>query len=250
MRIYSNGKSIQVLGKQGIRGMAGPDGSPIGTVIDYMGKSAPDDYLICNGETYQISDWPDLADFFETQYGRKNEFGGDGALTFGVPTLSGERGILKCIKAKTSEPYEDIYSEEETVVGRWINGKPIYRRAFIFSSVRGEVPGIDITPDIDVVISLYGSLKDGSGYLPFTFYHADVYTSLHIEDNKLLCHIIKGNNTLLNKPALAILEYTKTTDEATIKIPVTALFPLETLKEMAETPNLNFDIATTATDII
>ena len=64
--------------------------TPIGTIISYMGTTAPRDYLSCNGATYNISDYTDLANFFETQFGSKNYFGGDGVDTFAVPDLRGE----------------------------------------------------------------------------------------------------------------------------------------------------------------
>ena len=40
MRIYVNGTMVEVTGKQG---PAGPDGSPIGTVISFMGSAAPEE---------------------------------------------------------------------------------------------------------------------------------------------------------------------------------------------------------------
>lgn len=83
MRIYSNGEMLQVPP----RGPAGPDGNPIGTIISYMGLTAPKDYLICDGATYLITDYPDLAAFFQAQFGIKNYFGGDGTTTFAVPDM-------------------------------------------------------------------------------------------------------------------------------------------------------------------
>lgn len=64
--------------------------APIGTIISYMGTTAPQDYLACDGSTKNIADYPQLADFFEAQFGSKNYFGGDGVTTFAVPDLQGE----------------------------------------------------------------------------------------------------------------------------------------------------------------
>lgn len=64
--------------------------TPIGTIISYMGKTAPEDYLVCDGTIYNISDYGDLADFINTQFGSYNFFGGDGTTTFAVPDLRGE----------------------------------------------------------------------------------------------------------------------------------------------------------------
>lgn len=71
----------------GPRGPAGPDGNPIGTIISYMGLTAPEDYLICDGSSYNIADYPSLAKFFKEQFGTENHFGGDGETTFAVPDM-------------------------------------------------------------------------------------------------------------------------------------------------------------------
>lgn len=82
MNAYYKGEPIL-----GLRGPAGPDGNPIGTVISFLGTSAPEDYLVCDGTAYDISDHPELADFFRQQFGTVNHFGGDGETTFAVPDM-------------------------------------------------------------------------------------------------------------------------------------------------------------------
>ena len=64
--------------------------TPIGTIIAVMGTSAPNNYLICDGSVYNIVDYPELANYFQTQFGSKNYFGGDNNITFAVPDLRGE----------------------------------------------------------------------------------------------------------------------------------------------------------------
>lgn len=71
----------------GPRGPAGPDGNPIGTIISFMGTSAPDGYLVCDGAVHNISDYPALAALFAAQFGAANHFGGDGTSTFAVPDM-------------------------------------------------------------------------------------------------------------------------------------------------------------------
>lgn len=83
MKIFSAGKTIEIPP----RGPAGPDGNPIGTVISYMGVSAPKDYLICDGAIYSVSEYSELAEFFQKQFGSTNYFGGDGTSTFSVPDM-------------------------------------------------------------------------------------------------------------------------------------------------------------------
>lgn len=71
----------------GPRGEKGPDGNPVGTVISFMGVRAPKDYLACDGSVYNISDYSELADFFNDQFGSRNYFGGNGTTTFAVPDM-------------------------------------------------------------------------------------------------------------------------------------------------------------------
>lgn len=65
------------------------DSSPVGTIISWLGHSAPDDYLPCDGTTYNIAEYKTLADFIETEFGATNYFGGDGTTTFAVPDMTG-----------------------------------------------------------------------------------------------------------------------------------------------------------------
>lgn len=123
----------------GPRGPAGPDGNPTGTVISFLGTSAPEDYLTCDGTAYNISDYPELADFFRQQFGAANHFGGDGTATFAVPDMQQTGSeVLYCIKAAESVPAENVYSAEETRIGTWIDGKPLYRKVFSGTSGGGS----------------------------------------------------------------------------------------------------------------
>ncbi len=64
--------------------------TPIGEIISYMGNTAPDNYLICDGSEYNISEYQELANHFTKEFGSANYFGGDGETTFSVPDLRGE----------------------------------------------------------------------------------------------------------------------------------------------------------------
>ena len=64
--------------------------TPVGTVISVMGTSAPANYLECNGDVYNIVQYPVLAKYFKDQFGAENYFGGNGTTTFAVPDLRGE----------------------------------------------------------------------------------------------------------------------------------------------------------------
>lgn len=68
----------------------GTQDTPVGTIINVMGKTAPKHYLICDGTEYQIKDYPYLAEYFKKEFGSVNKFGGDGTTTFRTPDLRGE----------------------------------------------------------------------------------------------------------------------------------------------------------------
>lgn len=64
--------------------------TPVGSILPYMGNTAPINYLICDGEEYNITDYKKLADFIKENFGSYNYFGGNGTTTFAVPDLRGE----------------------------------------------------------------------------------------------------------------------------------------------------------------
>lgn len=222
MNYVSNGVKVQIRGNQGIRGMAGPDGNPIGTIINCLGKSAPDDYLICNGEEYDVAEYPKLAEYFEEQFGSKYHFGGSDDKFF-VPNIldSGSGDVLKCIKATEAEPYEDIYSLEETVVGQWIDGKPVYRIAInancSISSAEKVIYKID---NPESIISVYG-YGEGSNNRYLSCCGASIETTVDQNGDVRIQIVSAGSVTRFVKNSWIIVEYTKTTDPPTISIPQT-----------------------------
>lgn len=68
----------------------GIEDCPVGHILSQMGKTAPKHYLICNGATYNIVEYPHLSQYIKDQFGTFNFFGGDGTTTFAVPDLRGE----------------------------------------------------------------------------------------------------------------------------------------------------------------
>lgn len=289
----------------GPRGPAGPDGNPIGTVISYMGTTAPEDYLVCDGAEYSIQQYPELAKFFETQFGTTNHFGGDGTTTFAVPDLRnmflrgfhgdseeqlsaeigekqnptqhvsfyvmnndgymyvsrsssplsstifrdpdkiasyGDKGwtgyspisqsneyfssgslftsrpintaVLYCIKAATSVPAENVYSTEEQVIGRWIDGKPLYRQVFPFATTSSEWTSISVPENIDPV--------SASGYIVRNddplISKIQIPTGLNSSDYAIVQYgvgrlsVNLTSSFLKNSSGILVCEYTKTTD--------------------------------------
>lgn len=288
-----------------IRGPAGPDGNPIGTVISYLGFTAPKDYLICDGAEYNISEYPDLAKHFQKQFGVKNYHGGDGETTFAVPDmrnlflrgyhgdaeeqLSTEVGekqeatevnniyggisgiasigarsnrlarnidkttlysngkydfisfpsdnysnspnptsmftsrpvnmaVLYCIKAVESVPAENVYSTEETRIGTWIDGKPLYRRV-ITGLVESNLQFISMnTSEIEVKF-INGTLAKSYSVIPINFPNELTYRTYSYVDYLNSRVVISCPDAYVGTTYNIVLEYTKIIDESMLSVP-------------------------------
>lgn len=303
--------------------------TPIGTIIAVMGNEAPENYLVCDGTIYNITDYQELANYFETQFGTKNHFGGDGITTFGIPDLRGEflRGtgtnshenngnganvgvhqdgtkhlyndnatnssghyigsyypadddnwfnpqnidlrlnntiirayfketghhksggynyytsrptntsVLYCIATKNiyldttntnTEPsviettteiqlssLENYYNTEERIIGKWINGKPIYQKTFKFNNSSSTEISIDcrslnIERPIDIEVN---TINDSTGDMAGVFYFmsSSDYINAYVNNNKYLVIRNGGGHPRTSKGYIT-LKYTKTTD--------------------------------------
>lgn len=85
--IVSGSDSISIIYHRKTLSGEGSIGNPVGTIISYMGLTAPTGYLICDGTVYDIDDHPDLANHIEAQFGDVKYFGGNGTTTFAVPDM-------------------------------------------------------------------------------------------------------------------------------------------------------------------
>lgn len=61
----------------------------LGEVIAFMGTNPPTNFLACDGSIYANVDYPELAAFFNSQYGDSAHFGGASGTSFAVPDLRG-----------------------------------------------------------------------------------------------------------------------------------------------------------------
>ena len=307
-----------------INNSQGLEDTPVGHIMSHMGNAVPSHYLICDGNTYNIADYPYLAEHFKTEFGSYNYFGGNGTTTFAVPDLRGEflRGtgtatrntgsgantgihqdgteipyfwslgtndggnllvgagngvnsvtiknldknnigngnkyirsniivndtieftqtytsrptntsVLYCIKYEptyymtvgeyTVQGFED-YSEEEKIIGRWIDGRPIYRSIIITNLPSTTTDGADSYVDypfdanIKLVTNIKATYTDNNVNCWTDSYNQGtanihLYCSLYYN---LLGKFIRINNSTVNwNNALAyiVIEYTKYTDE-------------------------------------
>lgn len=116
-------------------------GAPTGTVIFFAGLTAPFGYLACDGTVYNIADYVGLAAFFETNYGAKNYWGGNGNTTFAVPDWRGEffRGAGTQSRSGQGSGTAVGVHQDGTFIP-WINVDNNYKNIFVWSNSGNNRP--------------------------------------------------------------------------------------------------------------
>lgn len=123
--------------------------------------------------------------------------------------------------ATSYTPYKDfsgeIYSTEEIVVGKWIDGKPLYRKVLIFPNGTGStVPvyynlssdfGINNVSEIFMVHPSFYMLDDLR--VPFNYHDGTKY-EIQVSGSTLVVSV--GYSQIASSRMVITLEYTKTTD--------------------------------------
>lgn len=126
----------------------------------------------------------------------------------------------------SSDKYNDVYSTQETRIGTWIDGKPIYRKTYLSTTPQtNDYNYMDISDiSIDMLVNLYGTLVVGNKtFVPANT--ADVtgwHFYVNLDSNRIQCTIRMptGASWGYGKIFYVNLEYTKTTDQATISLPI------------------------------
>lgn len=112
---------------------------------------------------------------------------------------------------------QDIYSTEEQVVGRWIDGKPLYRKSAQFITPSTAICRVDsaISEDIEEVISYFG-IVSAKNETKYTFPSPYIVLE-HTSTAGWFLNVLDADQR--NSPITLTMEYTKTTDQATIGLP-------------------------------
>ena len=112
----------------------------------------------------------------------------------------------------------DVYSVEETVVGQWIDGKPIYRATLVGVAPSSETILTD-TGIYDEIIEQKGWLVSGTraGVTLPQALNSTYRLEILLNDTGNLRLISCSNYS--GRVYHYVIEYTKTTDAATIEIP-------------------------------
>ena len=128
--------------------------------------------------------------------------------------------MLSCIKARKSAAAENVYSLEERIVGRWIDGRPVYKRTvidndFVLSS--GGKTVVATVPNIGELISALGHIWFSNA--KYDMFVPGTYASVGVDNPGSV--FIRSNSIVAmagSKMSLTIF-YTKTTDQPTIPLP-------------------------------
>lgn len=108
-----------------------------------------------------------------------------------------------------------VYSTQETVIGTWIDGKPIYRKVFPFTitlSYSDWRPAIDLTGlNIDYLITYNGSI-DLNNYGIRAVDNGELITKYDSGTKQFSIYSAATSFGNLNASGVVLFEYTKTTD--------------------------------------
>lgn len=104
------------------------------------------------------------------------------------------------------------YSTKEQAVGTWIDGKPLYERSYLLTTVSGTMGTL---PSGIEVINVFGGLKFAAGqaWQPLTtFYDSSNYFTVYINSSGEIKY--SGAASYLNKTCYLVVQYTKNSDSA------------------------------------
>lgn len=135
--------------------------------------------------------------------------------------------FLGCPAYVTQEGDAEYYSTDEKVIGRWIDGKPLYQKTWQISS-----PNNDWTPtrmsdwdifDVAFVISTFG-IRANNSFISIPYYESAnnfatvpmIYRSPGSADTYVYFKI--GSNNFNVATLIITIQYTKSTDSATTTI--------------------------------
>lgn len=124
----------------------------------------------------------------------------------------------------------EIYSIEETRIGTWIDGKPLYRKVYL-ATVPSDVYGADVIPSSNMPSNMdfswvTGIVQNGVGtyFVPYVWSYNDSnqgdqnnYAVIYVHGVRK-CITMRAVGIPVGKPVYCILYYTKTTDQTTVQV--------------------------------
>lgn len=148
-------------------------------------------------------------------------------LTFTAKTIPAEDISVYVILENVTggkDTASNVYSTEETVVGTWIDGKPIYRRVFVGVMDSDEYTRVCRLSEIDgeSVVNMSAICNHSSSstaQMPTGYYGSNGAINIYRDGSGQIILYVSSGDNFKSQPYTAIVEYTKTTDTATIEIP-------------------------------
>lgn len=116
---------------------------------------------------------------------------------------------------------ENVYSTEETVCGKWIDGKPIYRKVITgnLAEQNGSAHVFTNASELEIekVINLYGNLIDKDDYqlMIQTSYNEPrgLYAAVNMyystQNGNMYYHLFNNSGSISGRTAYVVIEYTK-----------------------------------------
>lgn len=180
--------------------------APIGAESYFDGSTPPTGWLICDGSTKNISDYPDLANYFQSQHGSKSYYGGNGSTTFGVPKRCGMPDGC------------DYESTTEHIVGVDKDNKPIYEKSGTFTSPTNNHPkNIFTLPSSNCIIkNINGEMvySDGATRIPLVFVYQSSYQISTFQNGQYIQMAVSDAATWQGRSGRISVKYTKSSDSA------------------------------------
>lgn len=146
-----------------------------------------------------------------------------GGIKIGENLSITEDGTLNAEASGTSvlSPGAVLYDTEEKVIGKWINGKPLYQKVIKVDIRDRDWHNIQLNDSIDFVVKLKGILYYGDGYPYFIELQGNTYPNtderamlLYKKDENYIRYGVLYTQTDLTSTYLyIIIQYTKITDE-------------------------------------
>ena len=145
-----------------------------------------------------------------------------GGVKIGENLTITEDGTLNAKASGTSvlSPGAVLYDTEEKIVGKWIDGKPIYEKVIYVNIVDRDWHNIQMDVSIDFVVKLKGMFYQGNGHPYFIESQGNTYPNAsersvltyNKNDNFIQYGVLYSNSDLTSSYLYIIIQYTKTTD--------------------------------------
>lgn len=110
----------------------------------------------------------------------------------------------------------NVYSTEETQIGTWIDGKPIYRKTIVMSNVTETNKTYDLSSlsiETCMIDSSHSYFEQGNYQIPIGCYGGTTdYSRAFYQKNTKTLYVQFGTTYTMSKNIHITIEYTKTTD--------------------------------------